>query len=312
MATMIEIGMLVQQMTVFALLFAIGVIATKTGVLTDSSLNALTKLIVNITLPALIITLVPSSAGRNEILNSYPFLLVSFALIGLLFLIGKLTAKITGLRGETAKVHTAETTFGNVGFIGIPLIEALFGKAGIFFVSIFSLADHTLLWTLGTYLTSGGQKKSGLKRLINPMTVTLVVALIFCAFNFRLTGIIYDTLNGLGGTTKYLSMIYIGGSLTRIDFRTIYKRVSVFLTVALKMIATPVAVYLLASNAGWLFNRTGTLTLTILAALPSMTTIAILARANGSDHTYASECVFITTIFGFFTIPLVVWIVSFL
>lgn len=310
-----QFQIIVNQMIIFAVLLAIGAIAAKAKVLTGTVLDALAKIVVNITLPAMILTLVPSGANREILVQMLPFLLCSFALILFLFSIGKLTAKIGGLKGGTADVHTAETTFGNVGFMGIPLLLALFGEKGILYISVFSVADHSLLWTLGSYLSSPQKKadfRNNIKKIINPTTGALAIALVIILLGIKMNGVMVDTLKGLGDTTKYLSMVYIGGTLASIDFRNTWKKPTIFLTILSKMIAAPVIVFLLLSLTGKFFEHEAIMTLTIIAALPSMVTIAMLVRANGSDYAYASECVFGTTILSMFTIPLVMWILNWL
>lgn len=305
-----QMRIIINQMIVFSVLLGIGAVAAKAKVLTASVLDSVAKVVVNITLPALIITLIPASCGREVLVKAIPFLICSFLLILFLFSLGRFSAKIGGLSGNTADVHTAESTFGNVGFMGIPLILALFGGKGMLFISIFSVADHSLLWTLGSFLTSNSKSqdfKAGLKRIVNPTTVALMVALLLVALNIKPKGVVMDTLKGLGDTTKFISMVYLGGTLAMIDLRTTWKKRSIFLIVLSKMILAPIIVYGLLTLNGGLFPREAVMTLTLIAALPSMVTIAMLARSQGSDDVYASECVFVTTIASILTIPGVMW-----
>lgn len=308
-----ELQIIINQMMIFAILIVIGFIAARVKLLTDTALGALAKIVVNITLPAMIISVVPSAATREALINAVPFLACSYALILLMFSGGKATAFIARLKGCTADIHIAESTFGNAGFMGMPLIGALLGGKGMLFVSIFSIADHSLLWTFGTLLTSKEKSaniKAGLKKLLNPTTVSLAVSLIMIALGIHFKGVLGETIKGLGDTNKYLSMIYIGGTLAFIDIRSILKKWSVFLIVLTKMIIVPVIVFSLMSLASGFFTREAIMTLTLVAAMPSMVAIAMLARANDSDYAYASECVFVTTIMSIFTIPFVMFIIS--
>jgi len=48
----------------------------------------------------------------------------------------------------------ASSLFGNVGFIGIPIISSLFPQKGMLYIALFTIVDQLLLWTLGLSLTS--------------------------------------------------------------------------------------------------------------------------------------------------------------
>lgn len=308
-----QLQVIINQMIIFTVLLTIGAVAAKFKVLTGVVLDSLAKIVVNITLPALILTLVPSAGSRDDLIKALPFLLCSFALILFLFSIGRLSSRIGGISGNTADVHTAETAFGNVGFMGIPLLLALLGEKGMFYISVFSVADHTLLWTLGTYLTTkekGKDIKSNLREIINPTTVALAAALLLLILGIKPGGVAVDTVKGLGDTTKYLSMVYIGGTLATIDFMGIWKKKAILLIVLMKMVPAPIVIYFLLSLTGGFFPYEAVMTLTVIAALPSMVTIAMLARANGSDSEYASECVLVTTLMSIFTIPFVMYLLS--
>ncbi|MFZ7102733.1 MAG: AEC family transporter [Peptococcaceae bacterium] len=311
-----QLQVIITQMVVFSVLLGIGAIAARTKVLTTVVLDSLAKVMINITLPALIITLVPTAGSRKVLLEAFPFLICSFALILTLFLLGKFTARLGGLQGNTADIHVAQSSFGNVGFMGIPLLLALYGEKGMLYVSIFTVADQTLLWTLGTYLSSPDKEVNvmhNLKKLMNPTIVALSVALLFIILGINPQGVVFDTIKGLGDTTKYLSMVYIGGTLVAINFRDTLQKKTIFLIVLVKMIIAPLLIYfLMVSLGGGIFTPEAIMTLTLIATLPSMVTIAMLARAFGSDDVYSSECVFITTIFSIVTIPLVMFIISYL
>jgi predicted permease len=128
---------------------------------------------------------------------------------------------------------------------------------------------------------------------------------------FKPQGVFFDTISKVGDTTKYITLIYIGGTLAGISLKNIPSRYPIFISVVLKMIAAPVVVYLILTNFfSSILAPTAIAVLTIYTSLPSMSTIAMLSRSYHSDYKYASEFVFITTSLSIVTIPFVAWIVS--
>lgn len=303
-----QIAVIVNQIIIFAMLMAIGFAAAKAGVLTKDALLGLSGLIVKIILPALIFSVVAGSGVTiEEFLISGRFALGVIVGYALLILAGILMSRLCGLQGKTADVFIALASFGNVGFMGIPLIQAVFREpAAQVCISVYTLIDTALLWTLGVYLCSRHQKKSGalsaVKNMINPTTVALLAAFIIVLLKIELPAPVMDTITGIGGASKYLTLMYLGGALAFVSAGKILKKPSIFVLSAVKMLAAPVLVFLVS---GFFLSGAPRAILTLLVGLPSMTTVAMVATAYGSDGEYATEVIFVTTLASLFTIPIV-------
>ena len=309
----LDFNVILGQMIFFAVLLLIGYVAAKAKVLTQTALDALSKYVVTIAMPAILITVLPSSCNRDLLLSLWPFFLASFFMFGLLYGIGFLTSKALRLKGTTKNIHIAQTTFGNTTFMGIPLVSSLFGNIGLTYLSIFYIADQIVLWTLGVFLTDNTEEKAGikLKNLVNIRTIALVIGIIFVLLNYNPQNIVMTTLKGVGDTTKYISMIYLGGVLTTIDFKKSFRTLSLYAIVVTKMIAAPLAVAALLNVLGFLSHQE-IIILAFITCLPSMVLISILARNGGSDYAYASESVLVTTLSCMLTIPLVAYLLGFI
>jgi hypothetical protein len=131
-----------------------------------------------------------------------------------------------------------------------------------------------------------------LKNLLNPGTIAFAIAFIMMAFGLRFKGIVGTVLTGIGSTTTYLSMFFIGGTLALVDFRPIYKRVWLFVLMLVKMIIVPVLLMLVLK----LFNFDDTVNAVIIlqAAMPVSTVLVVLGMEYGGDVLYCAEGVFVT------------------
>ena len=89
-------------------------------------------------------------------------MLLTAVMYALLILVFWLVAELLRLKGSRSHVFQASLIFGNAGFIGIPLIMALWPQNGAIYVALMSIIDQTLLWTYGVWLcepvaeTTGG------------------------------------------------------------------------------------------------------------------------------------------------------------
>lgn len=303
-----QIVIVINQIIIFAILMVIGFIAAKTKVITKDALNTLSKLIVKIILPALIFSIVAGSGVTiEEFLISGRFAIGVVLCYTLLILVGIMMSKLCKLQGKTANIFIALATFGNMGFMGIPLIQAIFKEpVAQVCISVYTIVDMAFLWTFGVYLCSRHQKKSNslsaVKNMINPTTIALLVAFIIMIFKIPVPGLLMNTILGIGGTSKYLTLMYLGGALAYVSVSKIPKKPSIFMLVIVKMLIIPVIVYLLL---GFFLPQIPKTILTIIVGLPAMTTIAMVATAYGSDDEYATEVIFVTTLFSLVTIPIV-------
>jgi hypothetical protein len=303
---------IVNSILTLGLAMLVGFVCVKTGYITEEQKNALSKIIVKVTLPILVVTsLTKLELNHEKIVNSVYVLILALIIIGVMYAIGQLVSKLFHMDKKRAVMHSCMSCFGNVVFMAYPLIQALYGEEGLLYAAIFALANDLYLWTMGVYKmasTESGETsiKKNLKNLINPATIGFVISFFMMITGLKFTGVIKDVLTGIGSTTTYLSMLFIGGTLALVDFRHIYKRVSLFVLVAIKMIALPICLIAILK----LFNINDIVKYVVIlqAAIPSSTVLTILATEYNTDVIYSAEGVFITTIASLFTLPIVYYL----
>lgn len=290
------------------MLMAIGFLAAKLNIITKETLTHLSNIIVKIILPALIFSVVAGSGVQpDDFLISGRFALGVLMCYSLLFISAFLMSKVCMLKGETKNVFIALASFGNMGFMGIPLIQSIFQEPVTqVCISVYTIIDMALLWTVGVYLCSRHQKNtsaiSAAKNMVNPTTIALLTAFILLMLRVPIPRLITETISGIGSTSKYLTLMYLGASLAYVSAKNLYKRPSIFALTGIKMIILPVLVYFLL---GFFITGIPRSILTLIVGLPSMTTVAMVAAAYKSDEKYATEVIFVTTLASMFTIPLV-------
>ncbi len=303
-----QIAIVGNQIIIFAILMVIGFIGAKANALTKEGLNALSRLIVKIILPALIFSIVAGSGvTAKEFLISGRFAVGVILSYTLLIVSAILLSRLLKLQGKAANVFTALATFGNMGFMGIPLIQAIFKEpVAQVCITVFTLIDMAILWTYGVYLCSRHQKQSSFwssaKNMINPTTVALLAAFIIMLLKIRLPDLLMNTISGIGGTSKYLTLIYLGGAMAGVTVREAVRKPGIFVLTAVKMLVLPIIAYFLL---GFFLPQIPRTILTLIVGLPSMTTIAMVAATYDSDAEFATEIIFVTTIASLITIPIV-------
>lgn len=305
---------IINSIVTLGLAMLVGFICIKTKYISEEQNNGMSKIVVRVTLPILVVTSLTSlDFDREKLINSIQVLLVSIVVVALLYAVGTAMAKLGRMDKEKAVMHRCMTCFGNVVFMAFPLIQALYGAEGLLYAAIYELANDMFLWTLGVYKMNSIHKgktsiTGNLRKLLNPGTISFAIAFVMMVFGLKFTGIPGTVLTGIGSTTTYLSMFFIGGTLALVDFRHIYRRLWLFVLTAVKMIAVPILLMLILK----IFNLGDTVTAVIVlqAAMPTSTVLVVLGMEYKGDVLYCAEGVFITHIAGLVTLPLVYYLMS--
>ena len=303
------------QIFIFIIYAVIGILAVKTKILDKEGLGVLSRFITRIALPLLIFTNTINGATREQFLGAVPIMLATVLMYLLLYLLALVLARISKLQGNEKNVYRACSIFGNNGFMGIPIVSALFPEQGLLYIALFTVVDQMVLWTTVVTLTAPVEQQNGMcfsdkvKKMINPATVGIVLAVLGIFLNVKLPAALNTALTKTGAISTPLAMIYLGGIFCYTDIPKYLKKAEIYATVLLKMCLFPIAFfYLLKLIPG--ITQDIAVTMSVLSALPTMTFVAMLAQIQKSADEYSAGMIFVTTLFSIVTLPLVCLIIG--
>lgn len=321
-----QVDVITRQIVLIVILGLIGYIAGRTNYLPKESGTILSRVVIKLTAPLLIITTMANYNFTKKTLTDgvWIFLYGAFFLL-LSVLIGKFLAKRLKLSDATANIFRMHTVFGNIVYLAYPLLISLYGEKGIIYSIFFSIANDVFLWTIGVYLVNRHKStrwQDNLKHMINGNTISFSLGLIFIIINLQgiladhpaakvVYQVLYDSLNPLGKTTIYLSMVFIGLILSDIhigSIREFLSRKPLFVLAAFKLLIIPFAAMLILFALGDFVDPFVKTIIVLQLAMPCATIVPAMASQYGSDYKFATEAVFVTTILGMLTIPLMVYI----
>jgi len=308
---MMGFNIILTQIIMLGIMMLLGFIGVKAKYIDVNLKNGISQVIIKFTLPLLNLTAITGQDMRPEMLrNAAILILVEALVVTLMYLVGFLTSKLFRLPPATHTIHTIMSTFGNVAFLGYPLITALFGQEGLFYAIVYTLINDGFLWTAGVVLIakSGGRDATAsFKKLINPNTVTFIIAIIMLVFGIKLPSLLHETLASVGSMTTCLAMLFIGITLGSIPLRGIYKKISIYFIILIKMLIIPMVLTFVLSF--FPIDQILLCVLVLQVATPVQTIVTVMAGNLGSDYQYAAECVFITTIASLVTLPAMYWFI---
>ncbi len=300
-----QFAVVIQQLFVFAIYFCIGIVCVKYKIFDEASLDAISRFILNITIPVMIFCSILSGPTRNDLLSALPIFVIYLFSFLILYFLNCLIVKFFHLEEQKENIYKALATFSNAGFMGIPLILTLFPDRGGVLMSLCMIVDQLMLWTLGIKLTSKVKisVSQNLKRFINPALISIFISLFGLILNLQLPTNLQVILKPVGAMTPVLSLIYIGGLFCYSDVKKYFKSFEVYTIIIFKMIIFPISIWLILRNFS--VAKDILKTVVILSALPSMTSVAIFAKKYENYDEYAIATVLITTLASLLTVPLV-------
>lgn len=303
-------SIVLEQVEIFVVYLLIGIIAVKTNVLDREKLGALSSCVTKILLPLLIFSNAINGATKEQFLSSTVILLLTAVYYLVLYLVTAALSKLLHLDIQHRNLYRACSMFGNCGFMGIPIILALYPEQGGIYIAVFTVIDQLVLWTIGLDLTSPPKSQTSVslsKRLIkivNPATIAITTGVFLVLTGIKLPAAVVNALAKTGSAASPLAMIYLGGIFCYIKIRNYLKCREIYATVLIKMVLLPIAFYTVMHHISSI-DRSIAVTLSVLCALPSMASIAMIAETQHSDGDYAAGMIFITTLFSIITLPLV-------
>lgn len=301
------------QVLVLFLLIIIGFAASKRNWINSEGSKQLSTIVLYITLPALIIRSMQFDFSLELLAQSGAMVGISAVTYTSIIMLSYLFIRLTGSTGKQKDVLQVAMIFPNGGFMGYPIILAVYGAQGVFYTALFNMLFDILIWTVGLHMLTRSsditdESAKGFRALLNPGTIAVFIGFMLFAFSLKLPPSIDKTFEYLAGATTPLAMITVGSILAKTKISAIFTNKKLLITAAVKMILVP-GILLTAFSLTPLTGYFKTIPV-IIMSMPVAANVAILSTKYQSDYALASEAVFLTTMISMLTIPLVVMLVS--
>ncbi len=213
---------------------------------------------------------------------------------------------------ENSEIERMSLIFSNCGYIGIPLVQSVFGNDGIIFLTMNIAVFYVLTWTLGVSLMTGKVSvKQTVKNLCTPAILAVVLGLVCFFAKIKLPALILEPIESIGNMNTPLAMLIAGSTLAGTNLLRCFKNVRIYLLSALRLLILPAICAAILLLATYLGADTVVVTIVLIAmACPSAVITTMFSHRFGGNSVYASEIFALTTVLSAATIPLVMWLFS--
>ncbi len=303
-----SLSVILQQMGVICILVAIGILLQKRGVIDTVTSKKLSAIVVDVCNPGLIMASILGgniTAGHSDLIYAA---CLGAAFYTLLILIGLVMPRILKAAPDKRKFYNLMSVYTNTGFLGIPVAKAILPANAIIYVIVINIFYSLLFYTHGmTVLGNGdGEKKEkiDLRHVLNPGTIMAVLSLIVFWFNIKLPPLLANTVEYVGNSTIFLSMTLLGVFIARSRFTDSLKDLRIWIFIALRMILLPILIVLILHAVS--FDKTATLAMCLMAAVPVGNLPMIQAEKKGMDTAILSSAIAVTTVVSILTITVLI------
>lgn len=304
--------LLLEQMIVLFILMGVGFLCYKLQIITDEVNKKLSAIVVNIANPAMVLTgcMGDDKISGQELLMVFGLVIIVYTALVLLAMVIPALLKI---EKKSRGTYQAMTIFSNIGFMGFPVIAALYGNSALLYASLFTIPYNVLIYTFGVSAMSTGEKVSlkesfSIKRVLNVGVIACIITIIVYFLQIPVPAFIKSTTTHLSNLTAPLSMMVIGASLATMDIKKLFTDGKLLLFSALKLLVIPVLGVLLIRQ--FINNEIICGVCMVMLATPVGSMTAMLAQQYDGDYEMASRGVALTTILSVATIPIVSMIVG--
>lgn len=302
------------QIFVLFSLIVVGYIIRKLNVVTAAINREIGSFVLNVALPAFIITSMDFPFSLDVLKDSAFLILISFSVYGASILLSKVYSRVTGAKGQSKDVMEYVITFSNSGYMGYPVVFEIFGEKGVFYAAIYNMSFNILVWSYGVHLLKSETVKvhvplaTRIKKIFNPGLIALIIGYTLFLTGIKLPGPIKTILDMIGSTTTPLSMMFIGFILTEVKVGEALRSAHVWGVSSLRLVLIPAATFLVLKALG--FEDLTLYIPVVISAMPAAANTAIFSSQLGSDYRLGSLLIFASTLLSVGTIPLLIYLIK--
>ena len=307
---MIDIVVISNQMIKLYLIICVGFMLYRIKLIDEEFRHKLTKLLLNVTMPALMLSSVmkeENSHDMGRVLEMFGLSIVIFAIA--LPIISMIIVKILPISKKQQGLYMFMNSFSNVGFMGFPIIHAVFGEGAMLDAAIVNLIFNLAVFTFGiTMINYGTEQKDkfNIKKLLTPGIFSSVIAIIIYFSGITFPQVLSDTCSMIGEITSPIAMIIMGATLGRMDIKAVFSEWKVYPFTAIKQILIPILFWYVLK----LFITDEYILgfMMIMLFMPVANTAVLFATEYKNDENLAAKTVFITTLMSLISIPFIMYV----
>lgn len=305
-----EFSIVLRQVLILFIILVIGSVASKFNILDSNGSKKISEILLYIATPMMIFSSFFIELSQELLVNVIWVLGFSTIMFIVSIILSKHIYRKFNINAAPILRFTA--VFSNCGYMGIPLMKAVFGDEGAFYGSFYVVIFYVFLWSYG-YIILGEKDTMAktIKRvLLNPSMIAVYVGTIVFLFNIPVPEVIKGAAKSVGDMTMPLSMLIVGAATSNTRFVSLFSDWKVYVSSLVRLVLMPVLAFLISLLAG--VPSLPSIIIVTALAMPAAATVAVFAETFDKDTVFASKCVTVSNLLSIITIPAIIsWVASY-
>ncbi len=300
------VTILIKQVFIMFVLMAIGFVAYRKQILSNQGTKDIGKLLLNVAIPMIVISNFCVEKSAEKTAELFESALLSFLCMALSVAFAYLVYH------KKDRIAEFSAAFSNAGFIGIPLVQAIFGSGAVFYISVMIVLINVLQWTYGVYTITDDKSVMDFKKIMkNPLILSVGIGIVIYFLNIRLPKIAMDIISSISAINTPLAMIVSGVYLAQSDLLNAMRKKDAWLLSLARLIVIPLIVMLVFRFLP--FGSTAMkLSILLAGACPVGSNVAVFAQQYDKDYRKGVEYVCVSTLLSILALPLVIFVANLL
>ncbi|MEI7435700.1 MAG: AEC family transporter [bacterium] len=313
------------------LVMLIGWAAARRRVLRAETTSLLSRLVVDLALPALVFTQMLATVEPARLRTDLWIPFYGFALMPGSLLAAMLVGRLRGLTTDR-RTFRFLIAVPNWIFLPLPIAEAMYGGDGTRFVLLCNIGAQLGMWTFGVGILSGTRMtRAALRGLaLNSGLLSAILGIAAAcvwpagrllvlgapptdaSFGLKLIATFIDAARMVGSVTIPLALLITGAQLAGLSANRVRPSLGVLGVLAGRLVVAPLLamgfVHLGMAVSGVTLPEWARLTAYLIAAMPTGVSCAMFVERFGGDRELGALGILHTTLASFLTVPGWVWV----
>ena len=263
-----------------------------------SHADILSVLLVNILLPCKVFNTFANNFSVEYFKENYILPLAALVLLSVLVVVSRFGSRLLTKHKYEQKVYMYSFAITNYAYLGYALIGSVFGEAVLAQFMLFAIPFIIYTYTVGYVILTGGKKP--LKKLLNPITVAIVLGIIFGLTGLKVPDVIGSAVSAASACVGPLSMILTGITLSTFALKELVTDKTAYIFSALRLVVIPAIAYTICR--GLRLELLAPMVL-IITCMPCGLNTIVFPKLIGEDCKPGARLALITHVFSIATLP---------
>ncbi|MGM0216097.1 AEC family transporter [Enterococcus sp. AZ109] len=285
----------------------LGLVMARKDWLGKEGQSTFSVLITNFALPCAVFNSFQIAYSKAILELIFRSLILAAIFFSVLYLLSVIFAKLFRIAEKIRSIWIGCSTFSSVLFIGIPIVNALFGETGLVILIAFNTIGNLFLFGLGETIFAGKMLMKPRKILTTPAIIAAVLGFLFFFFQIPVPEVVGTPIQAIAGFTTPLAMMINGALLRKTLSPKLFTNRITLQFCFVRLILIPFLLIFFFN----LFVKDDLLLqiIALVSCMPSGAVNSVFAEKYSSQGKIASEFILVSTLLSMVTIPTIFYLV---